>query len=138
MDFFARQAETRRLSRWLVLLFILAIVAIVLAINLVVVIAVAIPALGALFRWVVAERVGTIVLSAIVAHSAWHWMAARFAALREYRFVRPALDAAFAASLLRGLMLLLIVGGVSWLVAGTMARLAGSAARGKPKPGVET
>ncbi len=42
MDFFARQAETRRLSRWLVLLFILAIVAIVLAINLVVVIAVAI------------------------------------------------------------------------------------------------
>lgn len=49
----------------------------------------------------------------------------------------PALDAAFAASLLRGLMLLLIVGGVSWLVAGTMARLAGNAARGKPKPGVE-
>lgn len=102
-----------------------------------VVIAVAIPVLAALFRWVVAERVGTIVLSAIVAHSAWHWMAARFAALREYRFVRPALDAAFAASLLRGLMLLLIVGGVSWLVAGTMARLAGNAARGKPKPGVE-
>ncbi len=42
MDFFARQAETRRLSRWLVLLFILAIAAIVIAINLVVVIAVAI------------------------------------------------------------------------------------------------
>jgi len=42
MDFFARQAETRRLSRWLVLLFVLAVVAIVIAINFVVVVAVAI------------------------------------------------------------------------------------------------
>jgi Zn-dependent protease with chaperone function len=42
MDFFARQAATRRLSRWMVLLFILAVAAIVIAINFVVVIAVAI------------------------------------------------------------------------------------------------
>ena len=46
-------------------------------------------------------------------------------------------DAAFAASLLRGVMLLLIVGGVAWLVAGTMGRLARSAAGGKPEPRVE-
>ena len=44
MDFFARQAETRRLSRWMVLLFILAIAAIVIAINFVVVVTVAILA----------------------------------------------------------------------------------------------
>ncbi len=37
MDFFRRQAETRRLSRWLVLLFILAIVACVIAVDFVVV-----------------------------------------------------------------------------------------------------
>jgi Zn-dependent protease with chaperone function len=42
MDFFARQAETRRLSRWMVLLFILAVVAIIIAIDLVVIIAVTI------------------------------------------------------------------------------------------------
>ena len=42
MDFFARQAATRRLSRWMVLLFILAVVAIVVAIDLVVIVAVAI------------------------------------------------------------------------------------------------
>jgi Zn-dependent protease with chaperone function len=42
MDFFARQAETRRLSRWMVLLFILAVVAIIVAIDIVVIIAVAI------------------------------------------------------------------------------------------------
>jgi Zn-dependent protease with chaperone function len=42
MDFFARQATTRRLSRWMVFLFIIAVVAIVIAIDLVVVITVAI------------------------------------------------------------------------------------------------
>jgi Zn-dependent protease with chaperone function len=44
MDFFGRQAETRRLSRWLVLLFILAVGGIVVAIDLVVVVAVSILA----------------------------------------------------------------------------------------------
>ncbi len=37
MDFFRRQAETRRLSRWLVLLFIIAILACVVAVDFVVV-----------------------------------------------------------------------------------------------------
>ncbi len=40
MDFFRRQAETRRLSRWLVLLFVIAIAACVLAVDFVVVTAV--------------------------------------------------------------------------------------------------
>ena len=40
MDFFRRQAETRRLSRWLVLLFILAVGACVIGVDFVVVIAV--------------------------------------------------------------------------------------------------
>jgi Zn-dependent protease with chaperone function len=42
MDFFARQAATRRQSRWMVFLFILAVVAIVIAIDFVVVVTVAI------------------------------------------------------------------------------------------------
>ncbi|MDP9198527.1 MAG: M48 family metallopeptidase [Pseudomonadota bacterium] len=42
MDFFARQAETRRLSRWMVFLFILAVVLIIIAIDIVVIVAVAI------------------------------------------------------------------------------------------------
>ena len=32
-----------------------------------------VPALAGLFRFVVAERVGTIILSALAAHHAWHW-----------------------------------------------------------------
>ena len=42
MDFFARQAATRRLSRWMVFLFILAVLAIVIAIDLVVVTTIAV------------------------------------------------------------------------------------------------
>ena len=42
MDFFARQAATRRQSRWMVFLFILAVIAIVVAIDFVVVVTVAI------------------------------------------------------------------------------------------------
>ncbi len=42
MDFFARQAATRRQSRWMVFLFIIAVIAIVIAIDLVVVTTVAI------------------------------------------------------------------------------------------------
>ncbi|MBM4219362.1 MAG: M48 family metallopeptidase [Gammaproteobacteria bacterium] len=42
MDFFARQAATRRQSRWMVFLFVLAVLAIVIVIDLVVVVTVAI------------------------------------------------------------------------------------------------
>ena len=42
MDFFARQAATRRQSRWMVFLFVIAVIAIVIAIDLVVVTTVAI------------------------------------------------------------------------------------------------
>ncbi len=37
-----------------------------------------IPALDLLFRFVVAERMGTIILSALVAHTGWHWMLDRY------------------------------------------------------------
>src|SRR5205814_2171417 len=43
-----------------------------------------VPALDVLFRFVVAERMGTIILSALVAHTAWHWMTDRFDVLRQF------------------------------------------------------
>jgi hypothetical protein len=44
---------------------------------------VAIPALNLLFRYV-NERAGGIVIAVIVGHTAWHWLAERFAALRSF------------------------------------------------------
>jgi hypothetical protein len=80
------------------------------------VIALAVPALAWAFNRVVAERMGTIILSAIVAHTAWHWMLDRGAILRQYRFQMPTFDLAFAASAMRGAMLVLIVLGAGWVM----------------------
>ena len=88
------------------------------------VLAITIPLLNALFRHVVAERMGTIILSALVAHTAWHWMVERGSALLEYRFAWPALDTAFLASAMRGGMLVLIVVGAVWGLSGLFRRLA--------------
>jgi hypothetical protein len=79
-----------------------------------------IPALDLLFRFVVPERVGTIVLSTLVAHTAWHWMGERWALLRQFRFEWPVVDAAFLAGALRWLMLLVLAAGLYWLVFGVM------------------
>lgn len=100
------------------------------------VIAVALPVLAALFRWVLAERVGVIVISAILAHSAWHWMTDRFATLRQYRFVWPALDATFLAGLLRALLLALIVLGAVWVWSAVRSRTQ-ALRSGKQETGIE-
>jgi HupE / UreJ protein len=84
------------------------------------VLAVLIPALGLLFRYVVAERLGIIILSALVAHTAWHWMTERADQLAKFPF--PTLDAALLASAMRGLMAVLILGGLVWIANGAIRR----------------
>ena len=79
-----------------------------------------IPALGVLFRYVVVERIGTIVLSALVAHTAWHWLSERYELLRKFRFEWPAIDLAFLAGALRWMMLLVVAAGLYWLVFGVL------------------
>ena len=87
------------------------------------VLAIAVPALSLLFKYVVAERMGTILLSALVAHTAWHWMLERGAVLRRYEFTWPTLDAAFFAGVMRVLMLGLILGAAVWALYGLYRRL---------------
>ena len=84
------------------------------------VLALMIPALELLFRYVVAERMGTIIVSAIVAHTAWHWMLDRYHVLRQYQFQWPALQAAPLAKGLRLLMLIVVAAGLVWLVFGLL------------------
>jgi hypothetical protein len=92
------------------------------------VLAVAVPALAFFFRRIPSERAGTIVLSALVAHSAWHWMTDRWSVLRQYRFEWPTFDLVLLAGVARGLMLLLIAVGAAWVLSGVFGRLA------KPSP----
>ena len=84
------------------------------------VLALMIPALDLLFRFVVAERMGTIILSAIVAHTAWHWMIDRYAVLRQYHIQFPALEAAPLAKALYLLMLIVVAAGLVWVVFGLL------------------
>jgi hypothetical protein len=83
-----------------------------------------IPALQFLFRYAVAERMGTIILSALVAHTGWHWMLDRGRVLGQFRFEWPALTAASIASTLRWVMVLLILGGLLWFLQETFQRWA--------------
>jgi hypothetical protein len=80
------------------------------------VLSICVPLLALLFRYVVAERVGTIILSALVAHTAWHWMIDRGTVLRQFRFTWPAWDAALLASAMRWLMLIVLAAGLVWSV----------------------
>jgi hypothetical protein len=96
------------------------------------VLAIAIPILAVLFKYVVAERMGTIILSAFVAHTAWHWMLDRGAVLREYRIQLPAFDQVTAVAALRWLMLLLLIAGAAWAVFELYARLIRSAPEVEP------
>lgn len=87
-----------------------------------------IPALELLFRFVVAERMGTIILSALVAHTAWHWMVDRADRLRLYQFHWPAVNAALLASAMFWLMLIVIFAALLWLVFGVLRRRVGPSA----------
>jgi len=79
-----------------------------------------VPLLELLFRFVVAERAGTIILSLLVGHTAWHWMTER--AERLARFPWPSPDAAQLASAVRWLMLFVVAGGLAWLARGALLR----------------
>jgi hypothetical protein len=74
----------------------------------------AIPLLSWVFNRVVTERVGTIILSAFIAHTAWHWMTERGATLAEYSFVMPAFDLALAVSAMRAAIVVLIAVAAAW------------------------
>jgi hypothetical protein len=72
-----------------------------------------VPALNLLFRHVMPERMGIIIVSAIVAHQAWHWMVDRLEVLE--RFPRPRITAAGVRSALGWLCAALVVAGLLWL-----------------------
>lgn len=93
-----------------------------------------IPTLEGLFRFVVAERMGTIILSALVAHTGWHWMIERADRLRQYPFEWPALNAAWLAAVLRWLMLVPLLAGLGWLLYGFRRRFIAAASAASPEP----
>ena len=82
-------------------------------IGQVAVLLVLVPAIGLLFRFGIRERIATIVLSALVGHVAWHWLAERWSALRQ--FPVPALTADGALLLVRVLLVVTALALARWM-----------------------
>jgi len=83
---------------------------------------IAVPVIALAFKYVLPERMGVIVLSALVAHWAWHWMEERLTRFFAYDLSLPALDRYFFAGLMQWLALLLLAGGVLWLMKNLFSR----------------
>ncbi|MDG2420531.1 MAG: HupE/UreJ family protein, partial [Gammaproteobacteria bacterium] len=73
-----------------------------------------IPILNLVFKYFVEERIGTILLSALLAHSAWHWMLERGTTLGLYQIQMPVIDSLFWAALMRWGMMLIIIIAALW------------------------
>ncbi len=73
-----------------------------------------VPLLNILFKHVVAERMGTIILSVLVGHTAWDWMIERFGVLQMFPW--PEVTTADLASALRWLFILVALTAAVWLV----------------------
>jgi hypothetical protein len=99
-----------------------------LEIGQVAVLAVMLPALALLRRYVLAERIGVIILSALIAHTGWHWMIDRGDVLWKTEW--PRLDAASVVVLARWVAGVLLAAGAVRFV----ARRAGAFLSRKPVP----
>lgn len=84
--------------------------------------AVMVPLVMLIFRFAVEERLGTIILSLLVAHTGWHWTVDRVKLASRYQFQMPTLDAAFFVILIRWLMVAVVLGGIAWLIFGVFGR----------------
>lgn len=78
------------------------------------VLAIAIPVLNLLFKYFVDERIGAILISALLAHSAWHWMLERGEVVNQFTLQMPVIDSLFFAGLMRWAMMLIIIGVALW------------------------
>src|SRR5262245_14150716 len=81
-----------------------------------------VPLVALVFRFAVEERLGTIILSLLVAHTGWHWTVDRMTLASRYQYQMPAFDAAFFVILIRWLMVAVVLGGIAWVIFGVFGR----------------
>jgi hypothetical protein len=81
-----------------------------------------VPALNLFFRYVLAERLGTILLSALVAHTGWHWATERGGQLLQFPW--PRFDVAMLLGSVRLLLVVVVATGIAWFVFGVLLKRA--------------
>jgi len=83
----------------------------------------AVPIIEVLFAGDRRERVGVMVLSGLIAHASWHWLAESWFHLREHPFSWPQLDLLLVAQLLRWSALAIGFAGLLWALSHALSRL---------------
>jgi hypothetical protein len=73
-----------------------------------------VPLLDFAFRHILPERIGVIIVSALVAHTGWHWMLERGERLSQFPW--PAPDAGTLASAMRWTIAALSLAALVWLL----------------------
>lgn len=89
----------------------------------VLVLAILVPALALLFRYVVEEKIGAILLSALVAHTGWHWATER--GLELLAFPWPTFSTTLLLATVRLLLLMVAASALAWLVFGVLLKRRG-------------
>jgi hypothetical protein len=79
----------------------------------IVAVSVLVPVLSVLFRYVMSERTGIILLSALIAHTAWHWLIERFDRLRQFQ--GPSFDATDLSTILEWAFAFVAIGAAIWV-----------------------
>lgn len=92
-----------------------------------------VPLIGLLFKYVLPERMGVILLSALVAHWAWHWMEDRWASFNAYQLSWPAMDRYFAVGLMQWMALMLLAVAVLWIMNEVFRRYLSGVSGTEPK-----
>lgn len=87
------------------------------------VLAVIVPTLALVLRHLVPERIGVVILSALVAHTAWHWMVERGSDLMQFPW--PSMDAVALSRLLPWLIAAVAVAALLRLVSGVVRNFQG-------------
>ncbi len=81
-----------------------------------------VPSLNALLRWL-PPRPAIVVLSALVAHTGWHWTTERWAVLQQFAW--PVMDAAAWATLMQWGMAAVALALAAWVADGAVRRWMG-------------
>ena len=100
------------------------------------VLALVVPVLRLAFAKWLPEVMGVIVLSAVLAHTGWHWMLERGGELIQYNFALPVMNRGFALVLLDWAILAAIVAGTLALLRWLFRRLGPAAVGGDAGPEV--
>jgi hypothetical protein len=89
--------------------------------------AIMVPALHLAYRWFKPERerTGVIIISAFIAHTAWHWTLDRGSSLAQYRMEWPGLGTAELAAIALWIFVATLIAAAIWLVRPWIDRVTG-------------